>query len=140
MRYSCTNLAHFGFFFKYGVLHVFSVYTYMYIFIFLLEFSNPCTNLRSTSKLTYLRNSVYFCFQFACQLCYGIYKSKQYLTQHLRATHKIGGGYKCVNCGKDDFNSVKTYQRHKKKCVATASTADQLNVVCVAADNTCTAD
>ena len=72
----------------------------------------------------------FVCFQFGCQFCCKIFKSKYVMLNHLRAKHKIGEAFRCPTCGKDDFTSYDTYIRHKRKCFTWLSGIDSVLKIC----------
>ena len=61
---------------------------------------------------------VCMCLQFACQLCYQLFKQKQTYVNHLRTKHGIGDVLRCPKCGKTDFTSYGVFKKHRKACVA----------------------
>ena len=90
---------------------------YMYMIV-LMHVHLHLTDMHTVYCDQILHTSLFLCLQFACQLCYQIFKNKLTLVYHLRAKHKIGDAFRCATCGKDDFSSYDVFRRHRKKCQA----------------------
>ena len=70
-----------------------------------------------TIKIWSELTSLFYLFrQLICPFCCQLYKEKRSLDFHLRGVHKVGPPLICEHCGKDQFKSRPTFQRHVRKC------------------------